>query len=225
MRTEFFNLPVRNVIRKADTAIESRDGIKYLNVAQINLLRRTVKEKGELSLLKKGKTGVRDWMVVDLLSSSGVRASEAANIRVGDLNIGYAESSIFIRCGKGRVSRTIYISKALRKHLKQYLKWKRNQGEPMGDDDHLFQGQKGHWTRQAVANVVRKYLKRLGFYKKGMAAHCLRHTFGVMLYRAEKDIRTVQRQMGHASLVSTQVYVDVTEEDIARQMDRLWNHY
>jgi site-specific recombinase XerD len=227
MQTEkMFNLPMRNVAsRQSEQGIKSKDGIKYLNTVQVNLLRRVAKEKGDLALARGNKGGVREWMLIDLLSSTGVRASEAANIRCGDLNIGYAESSIFIRCGKGRCSRMVYISSALRRHLKAYLRWKQGQGEPMGEDDHLFCGQKGYWTRQAVANIVRKYLKQLGFYKKGMAAHTLRHTYGMLLYRQEGNLRTVQKQLGHSSISTTQIYSDVMESDIMRQVNGLWNYY
>jgi integrase/recombinase XerD len=70
--------------------------------------------------------------------------SEAANLRCGDLKLGYAESKIFVRDGKGSVSGHVMVPDSLKKHLKSFLSWKENIGEPIGDDDHFFSGNGDH---------------------------------------------------------------------------------
>jgi len=63
----------------------------------------------------------------------------------------------------------------LRSILKAFIAWKQQQGEQTGEDDHLFVGQRGAWTSQAIQQIVKKYLKKLDLYEKGKAVHALRH--------------------------------------------------
>ena len=143
------------------------DGIKYFTEQQIRMLRRSVRDRANSHESKGLVTGIREWMVIDLLTSSGVRVSEAANVRCGDLKIGYSECELFVRHGKGARSRHIQIPKSLKQHLKRYLTWKQRQGEPVRKDDHLLVGQRGPWTSQAIQQLVKKHLKALGLYEAG----------------------------------------------------------
>ena len=198
------------------------DGIKYFTEQQIRMLRRCVRDKADQHELKGLVTGIREWMAIDLLTSSGVRVSEAANVRCGDLKIGYSESELFVRHGKGARSRHIQIPKSLKQHLKRYLAWKQRQGEPVRKDDHLIIGQRGPWTSQAIQQLVKKHLKSLGLYESGKSVHALRHSYAVHLYRRSKDLRAVQKQLGHASVQTTQIYTDVTKEDIQDLIKGFW---
>jgi site-specific recombinase XerC len=90
--------------RKSGGRIRSVDGIKYFNEKQIKMIRRAVRDQAEIDIKKGQVTAIREWMVIDLLTCTGLRVSEAANLCCGDLKIGYADSKIFIREGKGHVS-------------------------------------------------------------------------------------------------------------------------
>src|SRR5208283_879599 len=104
--------------------ITNIDGMKYYSDQQIKLLRRTVRDRAALDLERNQVTAIREWMAVDLITSSGIRVSEAANIRCGDLRASYGESALFVRDGKGAKSRTAQIPDALKRHLKQFIVWK-----------------------------------------------------------------------------------------------------
>lgn len=203
--------------------IKNVDGIKYFNEKQIKLLRRTVRDQAEIDIQKDRVTAIREWMVIDLLTCTGLRVSEAADLRCGDLKLGYAESKVFVRDGKGGISGHVVVPDSLKKHLKGFLTWKEKAGEPTGDDDHLFVGQRGGWSAQAIQQIVKKYLKQLGLYENGKSVHALRHSYAVELYRKERDLRSVQKQLRHRSVQSTLVYADVTAEDIENQIKGLWN--
>jgi len=213
--------PVKKATK--ENRIKNIDGVKYFNNAQIKQLRRTVRDQADLDIQKGKVTGQREWMVIDVLTSTGIRVSEAANIRCGDIKAGYGQSELFVRDGKGSISRTIQIPDYLKKHLKQFLKWKREHSESTGNDDHLFVGQRGPWSRQAIHQVVKTYLKVLDLCDSGKSAHALRHSYAVQLYRQQRDLRTVQKQLGHVSIQSTQIYADVTKEDIQDQLWGFWN--
>ena len=208
---------------KKKQRVKNVDGIKYFNEKQIKLLRRTVRDQAELDIQKGKVTAVKEWVVVDLLTCTGLRVSEAANVRCGDLKLGYAESKIFVRDGKGGICGHVVIPESLKKHLKSFITWKEKNRESTGDNDHLFIGQRGAWSAQAIQQIVKKYLKQLGLYENGKSVHALRHSYGVELYSKEKDLRAVQKQLRHRSIQSTLIYADVTAEDIQNQVKGLWN--
>ncbi len=202
--------------------ITNIDGIKYFTEQQIKLLRRTVRDNAVLDLERGQVTAVREWAAIDLLTSSGLRVAEAANVRCIDVKAGYGECALFVRDGKGSKSRTVQIPDSLKKHLKQFITWKLTRREPTGPDDHLFIGQRGPWTAQAIQQLVKKYLKALGLYESEKSVHALRHSYAVEFYRQEKDLRALQKQLGHSSVQTTQIYADVTAQDIQKQIRGLW---
>ena len=116
------------------------------------------------------------------------------------------------------------IPESLKKHLKQFLVWKRDRGERVGEDDSIFCGQREPWARQAVQELVKKYLKKLDLYEDGKSVHALRHSYAVQLYRRERDLRAVQKQLGHSSNQTSQIYADVLEEDLGRQIRGMWQN-
>jgi site-specific recombinase XerD len=210
------------VSSKAPRQVTNIDGVKYYTEQQIKLLRRTVRDRAALDIERGQVTAVREWMAIDLLTCTGLRVSEAANVRCGDIKAGYGESALFVRDGKGSKPRTVQIPDSLKKHLKQYIVWKASRGEPTGPDDHLFIGQRGPWTAQAIQFLVKKHLKSLGLYESEKSAHALRHSYAVEFYRQERDLRALQKQLGHSSIETTQIYADVTAEDIQKQSRGLW---
>lgn len=203
--------------------VKNIDGIKYFNRQQIRLLRRTVRDNAQLALAKGNTIAVKEWMLIDLLTGTGVRVSEASNLRCDDLRAGYGESAIFVRDGKGNRSRTIQIGEVLKKHLKTFIRWKHSNGEDTTGDSFVFLSQRGGTlSAQGIQQIVKKYLKQLGLYQKGKSVHALRHSYACELYRSERDLRAVQKQLGHSSIQSTQIYADVFEEDLQRQVSGLW---
>ncbi len=52
--------------------------------------------------------------------------------------------------------------------------------------------------------------------------HALRHSYAVEIYRKEKDLRALQKQLGHSTTQTTEIYADVLTEDIQRQLKNLW---
>ncbi len=114
------------------------------------------------------------------------------------------------------------IPDSLKKHLKQQIAWKESRGEPIGYDDHIFIGQRGYWTVQAIQQIVKKFLQQLGLYESEKSVHALRHSYAVEFYRKKKNLRALQKQLGHASIQTAQIYADVTIDDIQAQIRGLW---
>jgi site-specific recombinase XerD len=196
--------------------------IKYFNEAQIKTFRRTVKDPGLVALQKGKVTVVREWMVIDLLISSRIRVAEAADLWCGDCRIGYGQSEIHVRNGKGGKSRTVQILETLKRHLKSFINWKAGRGEVTGEDDYLFMGQRGPWSSQAIQQVDKKWLKALDLYENGKSVHALRHSYAVHYYRKTRDLRGLQKQLGHSTVKSTEIYADVLADDIQQNIKGLW---
>lgn len=201
----------------------STDTIKYFSETEIKLIRKAAREGHEADLSKGRVTGVRNWMIVDLLTCTGLRVSEASNLKCGDLKIGYGQSEVFVQNGKGNVSGTVIIPVGLKTHLRSFLNWKQSQGEGTADSDDLFIGKRGKMTSQALQLIVKGYLRQLNLYQPGKSVHSLRHSYAVSLYSKEKDLRAVQKQLRHVSIQSTLVYADVSKTDLERQVRGMWN--
>jgi site-specific recombinase XerD len=200
------------------------DKIKYFEARQIARLRRIVKERFILASSKNQPTAIREWAAIDLLTSTGMRVAEVVDLRCGDVMCGYGQFEVWVRNGKGGKSRTIQVQESLKTHLRQFISWKRDRKEPVGEDDYLFVGQRGPWSRQAVQQMVKKYFRLMGIYEKGRSVHAIRHSYATELYRNSKDLRAVQKQLGHASITTTMVYADVTKEDIRNHLTGMWRN-
>jgi len=199
------------------------DTIKYFTEPEIGLLRRTARKEHESDLGQDRVRGVRNWMVIDLLTLTGLRVSEAARLQCGNIKIGYGQSELYIENSKDGVSGSVVIPPGLKTHLRSFLNWKQSRGEGIANSDPLFIGERGPWTLQAIEQIVKRYLRYLGLYQPGKSVHSLRHSYAVALYKREKDLRAVQKQLRHVSIQSTLVYADVSKEEIYQQVKGLWN--
>ena len=199
------------------------DGPRYFTKKQIQRLRRHCRSEARIAEHRDQKQAVRVWMLVDVLTSAGLRRAEAAALRCGDLRLGYDEAAIVVRQGKGNRCRTVQIPRALKQHLQRYLRWKAKQHERADERAPLFIGQRGPWTAAGIRDAVTRVLREVGLYEPGKCAHALRHSYAVQLYRREHDLRATQKQLGHSSISTTQIYADTLPEDIRAQLEGgLW---
>ena len=201
----------------------SVDGVKYFSEKEIKMIRKAARNDHQLAKSKGTIQGVRNWVIINLLTCSGLRVSECSNLRIKHLRIGHGKSEIYVEDGKGSISGTVQIPVGLKKHLRSYLQWKKDRGEGVQPDDFLLIGQRGKMTGQALQQIVKHYLKDLGLYEQGKSVHALRHSYAVALYQRERCLRTVQKQLRHRSIQSTQVYADVSRDEIQDQIKGIWN--
>ena len=166
---------------------------------------------------RQQKQGRRIWvqryMLTHIALSSGLRVSEIAGLKVGDLFLGDKESYLVVRKGKGGKKRDVYLDKRLAAHLKDYLRLKENTWEePTDPGSPFFAGRGGgHYTTTALHISFKKVLALLGL-DKGYSIHSARHTYATMLLAKTNNLRFVQKQLGHASLSMTAQYADVLPE-------------
>jgi len=144
---------------------------------------------------------VRDKVILDLLSTTGIRIGELVALDLSDVELEGAQLKITGRAMRGRlVSLT---SPELIESLVSYLKLR---AERTIDTTAVFVGRAGtRLTIYSIENIFKKHV-RIAEIKRHVTPHALRHTMAANLVNSGTDIRAVQEMLGHASILSTQVY-------------------
>lgn len=166
---------------------------------------------------------VRDWVILHIALDAGLRVSEICSLRVRDLILDRDVASLVVRDGKGHKKRGVRIGEPLRKHLDSFLTWKRSAGEAVSAGAPLLVSSRTGeaLTRTAVYRIFKDIAAAVELPAR-FSIHSCRHTYASMLYRSsEFNIRLVQKQLGHSSIQTTQIYADVLSEDAAAAVNRL----
>lgn len=148
---------------------------------------------------------VRDNLIIELLFSTGIRIGELVALNVADVDL---EAKRLAITGRGTRGRHIEVTFGeLLDSLGDYLTLR---SERQLDTDALFVGRSGtRLTIYSIENIFKKYV-RSAEIKRHVTPHSLRHTMASMLINNGTDIRAVQEVLGHASILSTQVYTKLT---------------
>ncbi|MCQ2126963.1 MAG: site-specific integrase [Bacteroidaceae bacterium] len=175
----------------------------------------TYLEKPEMDALlaapdKKTVQGWRDYVLLLFLYNTGVRAEEAASLKIKDISEQSAKSgvSIVTIVGKGRKTRRCPLWKSTTDALQTLY---RNR-EP---DCHVFINRLGMpMTRYGVYEVVTKYAKMIestfpDVANKRVTPHTIRHTTATHLLQSGVDINTIRAWLGHVSINTTNIYAEV----------------
>ncbi|HEX8172487.1 MAG TPA: tyrosine-type recombinase/integrase [Thermoanaerobaculia bacterium] len=144
---------------------------------------------------------VRDNVILELLFSTGIRIGELVALNVGDVDLDRKQIHITGRATRGRVVTLApeAIIEAMRPYIE--LRAERSLSTPA-----LFVGRSGtRLTIYSIENIFKKHV-RLAEIKRHVTPHSLRHTMAALLVSSGTDIKEVQEILGHASILSTQVY-------------------
>jgi integrase/recombinase XerC len=155
---------------------------------------------------------LRDVAILETIYSCGLRISELCGLRVEDIN--WNEQIVRVR-GKGKKERLVPIGAPALAAIQNY--WNKLQRAP-GMDAAVFLS-KVHRLKPMYPRLVQLRLKRylaLAGLDPHLTPHQLRHSYATHLLDAGADLRSVQELLGHAHLVSTQVYTHVTTERLKR---------
>lgn len=193
------------------------DRKKYMDLGEVKQLR-TVTEAKALVDLRKGRvTGPLAWMVVDLALSTGLRVSEMAALRIKDVDLKRGGLSVVRLKRKKKTRETLAISKELIAHLRDYVASMDKKSGP------LLIGSRGGLTAQGLQRIWKAAVKRAGLPEE-ISIHCARHTIAVHLLKKTGNLRQVQKQLGHASPVTTaSLYADVSFETMQNGLNGLYD--
>ena len=78
--------------------------------------------------------------------------------------------------------------------------------------------------KRALQKSYQRSMDRAGITQPhGVGIHSLRHTYASFLYKASKgNLRLVQRQLGHASIKTTEIYAHLFDQEIQKAVSRLY---
>lgn len=157
----------------------------------------------------KKKQGARDKAIIEILYSTGMRVSEAVNLKTADLNLDIG----FLRCiGKGNKERIIPLGRTASLVLKRYISFSRPRFLKKKESDFLFLNRFAKKiSRQSLWKIIRKYAREAGI-KKAIKPHTLRHSFATHLLERGADLRSVQEMLGHSNISTTQIYTHINKE-------------
>ena len=136
--------------------------IRSLTTEELRRLRRHAEARALQARERCTVCAIRAWALFDMLLSSGLRATEVADLQVGSYLLGYGQASLVVRHGKGRKQREVFIPQELKTHLKAFLRWKRVHGEDVSDGAPVFVGQCGPLTRNGVWRLVKGLMRAVG---------------------------------------------------------------
>ena len=154
------------------------------------------------------KLGTRDRAILELIYAAGLRVSEAAGLKTGDVNLEARELRV---TGKGSKQRVVLIGQAARDVLALYLREMRPKLANRDSGSVLFLNRYGgRLSQRSIQKKVRHYAGKVGL-GSGVHTHTLRHSFATHLLEGGADLRVVQELLGHASPATTQIYTHVTQ--------------
>jgi len=188
---------------------------KFFDTDERKTIMRVTEANALLDRAKGRMTWQIRWMLVHLAMHSGLRVSEIADLRIGNIHLKNGSAYIYVRQGKRGKDRDVYIDAELAQHLKQFIQekpilW----DQPNGMDDYLFTGQGGgKMTTTALTLSFTRAVKTAGL-RKGLSIHSARHTYATIMYaKSDKNLKFVQKQLGHSSLNMTALYADILPEE------------
>ena len=148
----------------------------------------------------------RDRALYTLLYSTGLRISEALNIKTKDIG-----PEIKIR-GKGKKDRIVMLFPVTLNRIKIYI----NTCPYNLNDNFLFLGVRGKKLNASAVDIRLKKLQLINELPEHSSAHAFRHSFATHLIQKGVDLRSVQELLGHESLESTQIYTDIDDYSLLR---------
>jgi len=206
---------------------------KYLSVEEIDLLldrpyfeiekyKKELKDKkhSKSQWLKRSRnklfTAKRDYAILNLFYSSGIRLNELVTLDLNDMDF---KRGIVTVLGKGRREReatlTVEAIKVLRSYLKARSLWKGNKSKA------VFLSRTGtRITKMNIQRNIERYGKEAGINKK-VTPHILRHSIATHYMNAGMDIRKIQNFLGHESLASTEIYTHLITDNQTEERNRL----
>jgi integrase/recombinase XerD len=167
-----------------------------------------VAEMNQLINAAKSDTtyGLRDYCIIELMYSAGLRVSELCFLKIEHINI---EAGILRVFGKGSKERIVPLGGNASKALDAYLVRSRPSFVNANTDTAVFLSRLGKGlSRKTIWHMIKRYSEK-ALIKKVIKPHTLRHSFATHLLEGGADLRSIQDLLGHADISTTQIYTSM----------------
>ena len=165
--------------------------------------------------------GQRNYLILELLYSMGLRVSELINIKLNSISL---DNKTILITGKGEKDRFLPIHNSLSDLIRNYITYTRISLLAKGVNiytDNLLINYKGTPLTARGVRIILNYIIRKSGETYNISPHVLRHSFASTLLANGADLRSIQELLGHASLKSTQVYLSISNADLKKNFDTL----
>ena len=165
--------------------------------------------------------GKRDRAILEFLYATGCRVEEMTRLDLDDID--FNNQTVRLR-GKGRKERIVPFGSKAKEALQTYMGVRgdllieapESERDPMA----LFLNYQGtRITTRSVGRMIDKYVKECAI-AHDLSPHSLRHSFATHMLNAGADLRAVQELLGHALLSTTQIYTQVSMEQLMKVYDK-----
>lgn len=152
--------------------------------------------------------GVRDYAIIALMTTGGLRTVEVARADVADLRTVGDDTVLYIQ-GKGRDEKTEYIklSAPVEAAIRDYLKARGDVAATAPLFVSMSNNSKGQrMTTRSISGIAKACMAEAGYNSDRLTAHSLRHTAVTLSLLAGKSLAEVQQFARHANIATTQIY-------------------
>jgi len=162
--------------------------------------------------------GGRNKAILEVMYSSGLRVTEAINLKISSL---YLDVGFIRVIGKGDKERLVPIGSDAIKYIKLYKETIRVHQVPAKDcEDILFLNNRGKaLSRVMIFYIIKDLIQKTGI-QKTISPHSFRHSFATHLVEGGADLRAVQEMLGHESITTTEIYTHINREYLRDTLDR-----
>lgn len=183
---------------------------KALSVEEITKLVEAAKDPGNVISL-------RDYLLLELLYSTGARVSEIVGINLSDISESFVgQESIWVikLRGKGGKERIVPLGRYAKVAIDDYLVRCRPSLAKKLNEGALFLNMRGtRLSRVSAWEIVKSAAAKTGLDAR-VTPHIFRHSYATHLLDGGADIRVVQELLGHSSVTTTQIYTLITIDKV-----------
>ena len=152
-------------------------------------------------------TNLKHKTLLALIYSSGLRISEAINMKITDIDS--KRMLIHVKNAKGKKDRYTILSTKVLVLLREYYTIYKPK-------TYLFEGEYGkQYSSRSAQSVLQQSAKKAGITKQ-ISLHTLRHSFATHLLESGTDLRYIQDLLGHSSPKTTMIYTHVTSTSLKK---------
>lgn len=158
----------------------------------------------------------RDYTIIELLYSCGLRVSELCELCISDLSL--KDGYMRVR-GKGSKQRLVPMSERMVELLEIWLQERSEMAIKPGEEDYVFLShrRKKHLSRITVFHNIKMYVERAGI-TKNISPHTFRHTFATHMLEGGANLRAIQAMLGHESIGTTEIYTHIDRAYLKEQV-------
>jgi integrase/recombinase XerD len=206
---EFEEILTENPMKRINTKFQIPQILpRTISLAAIEKILRTAYQELQQARTAYGASvALRNAAMIELLFATGVRVSELCSLNADSIDL--SNGSILIM-GKGSKERVLQIGNPevlsiLRRYAKENAANIRKAG-------YFFVNRlSSRISEQSVRFLIKRLCAKAAI-GQNITPHMFRHTFATLLLEEDVDIRYIQRMLGHSSILTTQIYTQVTVE-------------